>query len=111
MTPRYEMFSNSMASRLITYFPARAFLRLMFLSATSVTSWPSTLRTSRAAVVWGRQNPAVYLRNLRTYAGTAGTLTKQPGSGHFESTPTVWVIQNGKPALADQARVNEEVRP
>ena len=59
----------------------------------------------------GRQNPAVYLRNLRVYDGTAGTLTKRPGSGHFESTPTVWVIRNGKPALADQARVNEEERP
>jgi ABC-type branched-subunit amino acid transport system substrate-binding protein len=57
------------------------------------------------------QNPAVYLRNLHVYEGTAGALTKQPGSGHFESTPTVWVIQNGKPALADLARVNEEVRP
>ncbi len=57
------------------------------------------------------QNPAVYLRNLRSYDGTAGTLTKQPGNGHFESTPTVWVIRNGKPALANQARVNEEVKP
>jgi ABC-type branched-subunit amino acid transport system substrate-binding protein len=46
------------------------------------------------------ENPAVYLRDLHTYEGTAGTLTKRPGSGHFESTPTVWVIRNGKPALA-----------
>jgi ABC-type branched-subunit amino acid transport system substrate-binding protein len=45
------------------------------------------------------QNPAVYLRNIRTYDGTAGTLTKQPGSGNFASTPAVWVIANGKPAL------------
>ena len=59
----------------------------------------------------GRQNPAVYLRNLRVYDGTAGTLTKEPENGHFESTPTVWVIQNGKPALADQARMHEEERP
>jgi ABC-type branched-subunit amino acid transport system substrate-binding protein len=51
------------------------------------------------------QNPAVYLRNLDTYDGTAGTLTKQPGNGHFESTPTVWVIKNGKPAL-DDSRAN-----
>ena len=46
------------------------------------------------------ENPAVYLRNIRTYDGTAGTLTKQPGSGNFASTPAVWVIANGKPALA-----------
>ena len=46
------------------------------------------------------QNPAVYLRNIRTYDGTAGTLTKQLGSGNFTSTPAVWVIANGKPTLA-----------
>jgi ABC-type branched-subunit amino acid transport system substrate-binding protein len=45
------------------------------------------------------QNPAVYLRNLRTYDGTAGTLTKQRGSGNFASTPAVWVIASGKPVL------------
>ena len=45
------------------------------------------------------KNPAVYLRDIRTYDGTAGTLTKQPGSGNFASTPAVWVIANGKPAL------------
>ena len=50
-----------------------------------------------------QQNPAVYLRNLRTYDGTAGILTKRPGTGHFESTPTVWVIKNGKPAFAHDA--------
>ena len=46
------------------------------------------------------QNPAVYLRNIRIYDGTAGTLTKQVGSGNFTSTPAVWVIANGKPTLA-----------
>ena len=46
------------------------------------------------------QNPAVYLRNIRIYDGTAGTLTKQLGSGNFTSTPAVWVIANGKPTLA-----------
>jgi ABC-type branched-subunit amino acid transport system substrate-binding protein len=45
------------------------------------------------------QNPAIYLRNIRTYDGTAGALTKQPGSGNFASTPAVWVITNGKPTL------------
>jgi len=46
------------------------------------------------------QNPAVYLRTLATYEGTAGRLTKKRGSGTFESTPAVWVIRSGKPALA-----------
>jgi len=36
------------------------------------------------------QNPAVYLRNLTTYEGTADTLTKEPGSGNFKSAPAVW---------------------
>jgi ABC-type branched-subunit amino acid transport system substrate-binding protein len=57
------------------------------------------------------QNPAVYLRNLHTYDGTAGILTKQPGSGHFESTPTVWVIKDGKPALVDGADPDQEDKP
>ena len=45
------------------------------------------------------QNPAVYLRNLRAYDGTAGLLTKQRGSGNFASLPAVWTIVGGKPAL------------
>ncbi len=45
-------------------------------------------------------NPAVYLRNIARYDGTAGTLTKKRGSGTFESTPAVWEIRNGKPALS-----------
>ena len=45
------------------------------------------------------QNPAVYLRNIRTYDGTAGLLTKQRGSGNFASLPAVWTIASGKPAL------------
>jgi ABC-type branched-subunit amino acid transport system substrate-binding protein len=57
------------------------------------------------------QNPAVYLRNLRAYDGTAGPLTKSAGSGHFESTPAVWTIRNGKPALVTQERVSNEVMP
>ena len=45
------------------------------------------------------QNPAVYLRNITRYEGTAGPVTKVPGSGNFESMPAVWTIRNGKPAL------------
>jgi ABC-type branched-subunit amino acid transport system substrate-binding protein len=46
------------------------------------------------------QNPAVYLRNLDRYDGTAGLLTKRPGSGNFASAPAVWTIANGRPTLA-----------
>src|SRR5438093_2035800 len=45
------------------------------------------------------ENPAVYVCNLRTYEGNAGTLTKAPGSGNFQSPPAVWAIQHGKPVL------------
>ncbi len=45
------------------------------------------------------ENPAVYIRNLRSYEGTADELVKAPGSGNFQSTPTVWMIKNGKPTL------------
>jgi ABC-type branched-subunit amino acid transport system substrate-binding protein len=45
------------------------------------------------------RNPAAHVRALRTYDGTAGTLTKPRGSGNFASTPAVWVIANGKPRL------------
>ena len=48
------------------------------------------------------QNPAVYLRTLRSYEGTAGTLTKAAGSGNFASRPAVWTIANGKPVLLHQ---------
>jgi len=48
------------------------------------------------------QNPATYLRNLRRYDGTAGILTKVPGGGSFASTPAVWTIASGKPALLHQ---------
>jgi ABC-type branched-subunit amino acid transport system substrate-binding protein len=45
------------------------------------------------------RNPAVYLRELTTYDGTADRLTKRRGSGNFQSTPAVWVMRNGKPQL------------
>src|SRR5512133_159499 len=41
-----------------------------------------------------------YIRAMTTYAGTAGKITKQTGSGNFRSAPAVWVINNGRPALA-----------
>lgn len=48
------------------------------------------------------QNPAVYLRDMRLYDGTAGALTKAIGSGNFSSVPAVWVIRNGKPELVKE---------
>jgi ABC-type branched-subunit amino acid transport system substrate-binding protein len=48
------------------------------------------------------QNPAVYLRNLRSYDGTAGLLTKASGSGNFASAPAVWTIAGGKLLLSSQ---------
>jgi ABC-type branched-subunit amino acid transport system substrate-binding protein len=42
------------------------------------------------------ENPAVYLRKLTTFDGTADVLRKPVGGGNFESMPTVWVISNGK---------------
>ena len=47
------------------------------------------------------ENPATYLRDLRSYDGTADKLVKAPGSGNFQSTPTVWMIKNGKPTLVN----------
>ena len=44
-------------------------------------------------------NPAVYLRNLTRYDGTAGPVTREKGSGNFQSAPAVWVMADGKPAL------------
>jgi ABC-type branched-subunit amino acid transport system substrate-binding protein len=35
------------------------------------------------------QNPAVHLREVRTFEGIADVLTKQPGSGNFHSEPAV----------------------
>jgi ABC-type branched-subunit amino acid transport system substrate-binding protein len=41
-----------------------------------------------------------YIRGMTEYSGTAGKITKKAGSGNFRSAPAVWVIKNGKPALA-----------
>jgi ABC-type branched-subunit amino acid transport system substrate-binding protein len=47
-------------------------------------------------------NPAVYLRNIRSYDGTAGLLTKARGSGQFASLPAVWTIASGQPVLVNR---------
>ena len=53
------------------------------------------------------QNPAVYLRDIASYDGTAGMLTKARGSGTFQSTPAVWVIRNGTPTLTSNTETRE----
>jgi hypothetical protein len=45
------------------------------------------------------ENPAVFLRKLTTFEGTADVLRKPAGGGHFESTPAVWIISDGKARL------------
>jgi ABC-type branched-subunit amino acid transport system substrate-binding protein len=49
-------------------------------------------------------NPAAYLRALNRYDGTAGVVTKAPGSGNFQSIPAVWMIRSGRPVLLKQTR-------
>jgi ABC-type branched-subunit amino acid transport system substrate-binding protein len=41
-----------------------------------------------------------YVRRMTEYDGTAGKITKKAGSGNFRSAPAVWVIKDGRPALA-----------
>ena len=41
-----------------------------------------------------------YIRHMTEYDGTAGKITKKAGSGNFRSTPAIWVIKDGRPALA-----------
>ena len=42
-----------------------------------------------------------YIRRMTEYRGTAGSITKQAGTGNFRSAPAIWVIKNGKPAIAE----------
>jgi ABC-type branched-subunit amino acid transport system substrate-binding protein len=45
------------------------------------------------------QNPAVYLRSLTHFEGSAGPISRAPGSGNFQSVPAVWTIRDAKPTL------------
>ncbi len=49
------------------------------------------------------QDVLTYIRRMTGYSGTAGRITKEAGTGNFRSAPAVWVIRNGKPAMADHA--------
>jgi ABC-type branched-subunit amino acid transport system substrate-binding protein len=46
-------------------------------------------------------DPAAHLRKTLSYDGSAGRVTRAPGSGNFRSRPAVWRIANGKPELID----------
>src|SRR5262245_10241543 len=46
------------------------------------------------------QEILAYVRGMTEYDGTAGKITKKAGTGNFRSAPAVWVIKNGRPALA-----------
>ncbi len=46
------------------------------------------------------QDVLEYIRRMTEDAGTAGHITKEAGTGNLRSSPAVWVIQNGRPALA-----------
>ena len=46
------------------------------------------------------EDPAVYLRGVTAYDGSAGKITRDASTGNFRSTPTVWLVRNGKPVLA-----------
>lgn len=48
------------------------------------------------------QDVLTYIRGMTEYDGTAGKITKQPGTGNFRSAPAVWVIKDGKPTLSVQ---------
>jgi len=54
-------------------------------------------------------NPAVYMRSITSYVETAGTVTKAPGSGNFQSVPAVWAMRNGKPVLVSSASAANSV--
>jgi ABC-type branched-subunit amino acid transport system substrate-binding protein len=46
-------------------------------------------------------NVANFIRATTDYAGKAGRVTREPGSGNFRSRPAVWMIKNGKTTLVD----------
>jgi ABC-type branched-subunit amino acid transport system substrate-binding protein len=45
-----------------------------------------------------------YLRNLASYDGSNGPITREAGSGNFRSKPVVWVVKNGRPQVQATGR-------
>jgi ABC-type branched-subunit amino acid transport system substrate-binding protein len=48
------------------------------------------------------QDVAGYVRAVTRYRGTAGTIVRPPGRGNYRSTPAVWIIANGRPAIVKE---------
>lgn len=45
-----------------------------------------------------------YLRNLTSYDGSVGPITREPGSGNFRSKPVVWLVKDGRPEVEATGR-------
>jgi len=45
-----------------------------------------------------------YLRNLTSYEGSVGPITREAGSGNFRSKPVAWVVKNGCPEVQATGR-------
>lgn len=54
-------------------------------------------------------NPAVYIRDITSYNGSAGAVIKASGSGNFQSKPAVWIIKDGRPALLSSSSTTNAV--
>jgi ABC-type branched-subunit amino acid transport system substrate-binding protein len=50
-----------------------------------------------------------YLRNLTSYDGSNGPITREAGSGNFRSKPVVWVVKNGRPEVQATGRTKPGV--
>jgi ABC-type branched-subunit amino acid transport system substrate-binding protein len=45
-----------------------------------------------------------YLRNLTSYDGSNGPITREAGGGNFRSKPVAWVVKNGRPEVQATGR-------
>jgi ABC-type branched-subunit amino acid transport system substrate-binding protein len=52
-----------------------------------------------------------YLRNLTSYDGSVGPITREAGSGNFRSKPVVWVVKNGCPEVQATGRTRPGCAP
>jgi ABC-type branched-subunit amino acid transport system substrate-binding protein len=52
-----------------------------------------------------------YLRDLTSYDGSAGPITREAGSGNFRSKPVVWVVKDGCPEVQATGRTRPGCAP
>ena len=57
------------------------------------------------------EDPIEYIQRLTNYPGTAGTITREYGSGNFRSAPAVWTIKDGKPELQSVNQLFKRIKP